>query len=426
MTSRLFKLIKSKEFLVFIIAFFIITIFQTNFITDLSASRIMTIQALIEHNTFAIDDIEFFKTIDKIYYNGHFYSSKPPFISIIGAGAYFLYRLFTGNEFGLPAYFVIKLFTVILPFSLLLLFFYKSLQWQDIPKTIRFIIPFLLGFATILFPYSVILQNHTMSTFLIFLSFYCILKNKLNGYKKYLIFLSGLFASLSVTTEFVQSSLILFVFSLYLIFTLKQKSDIKWFLLGCAPIAILYIIYNLHTNGSFLPPYANFDSLYGYEDSYWKNPTGIDAYDHPKWLYFFNILFGTHGLFIYSPILIFGFIGLYKTIKDKTNQLHDIAIMLGASIVLVIFMIGFFTYNYGGTTFGMRWLIIIYPLIMFFMATTISKIKKPQYIIILSFIIILSILLNYSGMHHKWFLTEFTINGIQMASPLLDIIRINF
>ncbi|MDP2684411.1 MAG: hypothetical protein Q8P20_05120 [bacterium] len=420
MSSKLLKLVKSKEFLVFAIAFILITFFQTNFITDLSASRIMTIEALVEHQTFAIDDIEFFKTIDKIYYNNHFYSSKPPFVSIIGAGAYFLYKLFTNSEFGLPAYFVIKLFTVILPFSLLLLFFYKSLKWQDIPKVTRFIIPFFLGFATLLFPYSVILQNHTMSAFLIFLSFYCILKNRFDGYKKYLVFLAGFFASLSVTTEFVQSSLILFIFFLYLIFSLKNKKDIKWFILGCAPVAILYILYNIHTTGSILPPYANFNSLYSYENSYWNNPTGVDAFSHPKWLYFLNMIVGTHGLLLYSPVLALGLVGLYRQIKDKKDKFHDIALMAGSAILLVILVIGFFTYNYGGTTFGMRWLIILYPLIMFFSLPVFANTKKLIPIVLLSAVIIFSVIVNYKGMHHKWTPSSFTINGIEMTSPFLD------
>lgn len=422
MKSKLSKLIQSKEFLVFITSFIIIIFFQNNFITDLSASRIMTIQALVEQKTFAINDIKFFTTIDKIYHNGNFYSSKPPFVSIIGAIAYFLYKIITGAEFSLSAYFIIKIFTVILPFSLLLTFFYKSLKWINIPEKIKFILTFSLGFATILFPYSVILQNHTMSAFLIFLSFFCILKYKFDFQKNYLLFLSGLFASLSVVTEFVQSSLILFIFFIYLFYILKKKINIKWFILGCMPIAILYIIYNIYTTGSFLPPYANFNSLYGYENSYWQNPTGIDAFNHPKALYFFNILFGTHGLFVYSPLLIFGFFGLYKIIKTKQDKLRDIALMTASSIVLVIIIIVFFTYNYGGTTLGMRWFIILYPLIMFFSATPIANIKRPIPIILLLALIIFSILLNYYGMHHKWILTTFSINGINMASPILDIL----
>ncbi|HET7376862.1 MAG TPA: hypothetical protein VFK30_09150, partial [Anaerolineae bacterium] len=51
-------------------------------------SRMATIQALVEQNTFIIDYTEFNRTGDKVFINGHYYSDKPPLLSVVAAGAY--------------------------------------------------------------------------------------------------------------------------------------------------------------------------------------------------------------------------------------------------------------------------------------------------------------------------------------------------
>ncbi len=43
------------------------------------ASRYAGMEALVEHGTFAIDDTRLVRaTVDKVQWEGHFYSSKPP------------------------------------------------------------------------------------------------------------------------------------------------------------------------------------------------------------------------------------------------------------------------------------------------------------------------------------------------------------
>ena len=47
------------------------------------SSRLATIQAVAEQNTFAIEDTEFSYTVDRVRFNGHVYSDKPPFLSFV-------------------------------------------------------------------------------------------------------------------------------------------------------------------------------------------------------------------------------------------------------------------------------------------------------------------------------------------------------
>jgi hypothetical protein len=53
-----------------------------------AASRIATVQSLVEYHTFVIDKTAFIGTGDKVFIGGHFYSDKPPMPSVLGAAVY--------------------------------------------------------------------------------------------------------------------------------------------------------------------------------------------------------------------------------------------------------------------------------------------------------------------------------------------------
>ena len=62
-------------------------------------SRWCTVWSLVERHTYQIDEIDAvpnWSTIDKVRQNGHFYSSKPPVLSTIVAGVYWVVRAVTG------------------------------------------------------------------------------------------------------------------------------------------------------------------------------------------------------------------------------------------------------------------------------------------------------------------------------------------
>ena len=62
-------------------------------------SRWETVWSLVERGTFQIDEIDArpgWSTIDKVRHNGHFYSSKPPWQSLLVAGVYWVVKQVTG------------------------------------------------------------------------------------------------------------------------------------------------------------------------------------------------------------------------------------------------------------------------------------------------------------------------------------------
>ncbi|MEW5987211.1 MAG: hypothetical protein AB1791_11295, partial [Chloroflexota bacterium] len=53
------------------------------------ASRLATIESLVERDTWTIEDSRF-ATVDRIKVGEHFYSDKPPTLSFLGAGVYYV------------------------------------------------------------------------------------------------------------------------------------------------------------------------------------------------------------------------------------------------------------------------------------------------------------------------------------------------
>src|SRR3984957_12146878 len=62
-------------------------------------SRWCTVWSLVERGTYQIDEIDAvpgWSTIDKVRQGGHYYSSKPPVLSTIVAGVYWVVRAVIG------------------------------------------------------------------------------------------------------------------------------------------------------------------------------------------------------------------------------------------------------------------------------------------------------------------------------------------
>lgn len=424
--SKIKKIINSKEFIIFIFSFFLIAVFMHPRLIDPAASRVAMIRAIVEHRTLVIDSVQDVYITDKIYKNGHFYSDKPPLPSLAGALIYFiLYHIFH-LKFSYLVYYLFSLIITGLSFALLLTLFYKLLGWFKIDEKYKILFTFSLGFATLLFPYSSGFSNHPISALLVFLSFYYLLRiNPVLKYginpalKKRFIFLSGLFASLAVATEFFQGLIFATTSFIYLLLNKESRKIFYYYILGILPIALLYIIYNLQVTGNILPPYLNL-TLYQYPDSYWLKPAGVDAFNHPKLLYLFNILVGSQGIFLYSPILLFGVWGLIKTVLDKKNVLKKEAILILSTLIIIIAFLVIATSNYSGASYGFRWFIICYPCLFFFVIALANNIQNKRFAFYFFLILFLSFLFAYMGLLTIYIDPIYNWFGIKIYFPLLD------
>jgi hypothetical protein len=425
------KIIPTILFLFFIL--FLITATTNTIGSPNDASRIATIKNLVEEKTLNINKTNY-GPYDIIKREGNFYSSKPPVLSVIGSGAYYLIYNFLNLE--LPehnfpkepntAYYLLTLFLVGIPYLLLLFYFYKTLKMFKIKVFNKILLTIGLGVGTLYLSYSTTLNNHISAGSFLFISFYYLLKIKFNhrdkNIKKY-IALSGFFVSLAAVID-LPTGLIFSVLFFFYYYLTNKKRYLTYYILALLPIILIHLFINVQITGDILPAQLH-PNFYNFENSYWNETSGADNYNDPIWLYSFNILFGSHGLFFYNPLLILSVYAIFKSIKDNTSfKKEAIMLTLGFSILFLYYTLK--VKSYGGSSYGFRWFIAIIPLIYFYI---IFLFTDKKYIEVINFFIpllIISTLISLTGAIDPWSPTSIIIGSEENFTKINSSFFVNF
>lgn len=129
----------------------------------------------------------------------------------------------------------------------------------------------------------------------------------------------------------------------------------------------LLMIYNIYIFGDVLGPYSRgiVSSLLHPTITHYNPPAGIHRLVHnPLGLRLPGILISpSRGLFVYSPFLIFGFIGLLATWRPVTNSFPHRSLFKAVLLAIVIWLLlaTFFPYWWGGYCYGPRLLSELVP-----------------------------------------------------------------
>jgi len=136
-----------------------------------------------------------------------------------------------------------------------------------------------------------------------------------------------------------------------------------WFVVGALGPLLVHVHLTIQLTGSWRPFYGR-DHIYSYPGSYWDNARDFDALNEPTWIYALQALFGHHGLFAMTPLFLLAIPGLALMIRNAPERLTGLFATVVVALTIVIY-IGFGPRNYGGTASGMRWFIILAPLLWY-------------------------------------------------------------
>lgn len=282
---------------------------------------------------------------------------------------------------------------ILLSFSACIFFLLAQKELNSTKKSLLLL--FLFSFCTLNF--SVLsrgLWQHTGSIFLITIVLYCI-----HSQRRGLLIFSALplFSSYVVRPTNLLPILIL---GLIVIYHLQRKS---FYFLGLGIIILSAFFYtNLVVFGSIYHPYYDFRKIGG-STTYLEALVG-------------NLFSPARGLFIYSPIFLFSFLGFYLKIRSKNLEKLDIALVL-------IFFLHWVSVSrnlnwWGGHSYGYRLLSDMIPfliyLCIFFLKDFDWNLKSPTlYIFILS--VFISFYINSKGAYdmnsYFWNLTPKNIDN---------------
>lgn len=339
-------------------------------------SRWCTVWSLVERGTFQIDEIRQragWDTIDLVHVDDHFYSTKPPLLTTIVAGITWCVQRVTGwNLIGQTQQvtFLVLLVVNIVPFYLSLLAWIAIVERIAKHDWTRLFAVITASFATLVTPFLMTLNNHTVATAAVMVSLFALMRiiDRAPEQTAYWPFaLCGLASAWAAVNELPAALLVA------LLLVASYRTSPGKTLVGFIPAAALPIVALMVTNiiatGSWKPFYADYGTdkyrfIIDGVPSYWMQPQGVDRNIDSPWVYFLHCTVGHHGLFSLTPIAMLALAGWAMSFRVKDTFLKQ-ALLGGAftsAIVIAFYMTRTQNYNYGGVSCALRWAIWLTPL----------------------------------------------------------------
>ncbi|MFN0021239.1 MAG: hypothetical protein ACKVP0_23570 [Pirellulaceae bacterium] len=243
------------------------------FLSANDRSRWCTIRALVDHGTYAIDDIIFdaqgnriqsWHTIDLVKHRAadgkeHYYSSKPTLLPTLLAGEYWLIKNLTGATLETRLFYVARtmlLLTNVLPLVLGLWLLARIVEKHGTTDAGRIFVMACACGGTFVTTFSITLNNHTIAAVGIIATLAAALPIWMEGRKEWRYFiLAGLSASFTAANELPALAFFAAI-AIGLFFCSWQRT-----LAGFAPFAFLIAAAAFGTNyvahGTWKTPYAH-------------------------------------------------------------------------------------------------------------------------------------------------------------------------
>ena len=378
------------------------------FLSANDRSRWLTIRSLAERGTFAIEDLAAepgWDTIDAVVHPDkdgklHLYSSKPPLLSALLAGPYWLAIRMTGWTLGDHPFLLgrIMLFLYgMLPLAIIITMSCCCIELVGETDRGRIWSAASIAFGTLLTTFAVALTNHSFAAACAATSLYCVLLITKNNARTWKLFAAaGLTAGLTAAFDLPALAWTAVVLGILAAFDRQQATRAT--LPAVLTVLLAAIGTNLIAHGTVWPPYAyrdtpnqsevspsasntgdsvnqwNPNNWYDYRfnmpngrvvESYWRSPSGIDRGEPSVTRYAFHALIGHHGIFSLTPLWLLVVPGLFIMLRRWGEGWQMLAITIFAvSIVVVVFYLTRHPWdrNYGGSTSGFRWVFWMAPL----------------------------------------------------------------
>ena len=371
------------------------------FIAGNDASRWAAIESLVDYGTASVEHSRFAANIDRVRIGGHDYSNKPPLLSLAGAAIYVgLQALFGWSLAGAGAASVLYWVTLLLvgvPSAWLVASFFAALgRFPDFGSRWRVLLTVALGAGTLLFSFSTTLNNHTVAAALIFAA--CVAALDGRG------FASGLAVGLAATVDLLPGLGLAPVFGWMLVRGGSQRA-LRRFAAGLAVCMALGAAANFATHGSLLPAKL----VPGAVDlSAQAGPSAGGVVLPQNSAYPLEILFGGHGLFAVSPVLLWGAWGLGLACRRSSPALPfgppgDVTVwrVLAGGLALQFAGHAALAGSYGGWSYGYRYLLPIQPLLLLCAPLALAASRRRSRAVFAA-VLPASVLFAALGAYHPW------------------------
>lgn len=373
------------------------------FLSGNDRSRWLTVRALVERGTFAIEDFVVepgWDTIDAVVHPDasgklHLYSSKPPLLSVLAAAPYWVLHRLTGWTLGDHPFELGRLLVAICcggAFAVFLGFAFAAVETLGTSDWGRIWTAALAACGTLLSAFAVVLTNHLPAAAAAAASLWAVLAIRTGDRRSRPLFAAaGLAAGLAAAFELPALAWLVAVL------VMLARCDLRRTLTAALPAAVLVAAAALATNhlahGTVVPAYAqraapvraaqaaateeswNPSNWYDFAirlpngrllESYWRSPKGVDRGEPSRAAYAWHALVGHHGIVSLTPawLLVVPGLALLASRRRSAGQRDLAAAIAAVSLVVIAFYLARpqADRNYGGMTSGFRWVFWLAPL----------------------------------------------------------------
>ena len=375
------------------------------FLSGNDRSRWLTIRALVEKGTFAIEDLVVepgWDTIDAVVHPDaegrvHLYSSKPPLLSVLCAGPYWALHRLTGWTLGDHPFEMGRMLLIVssvVPFAVMLFFTLRCIDAVGSSDWGRLWAAALAACGTFLTTFAVVLTNHLPAAAAAAASLWLVVAIRCRGERS-----GWSFAMAGLATALVAAFELPALAWLAAVAVILLRCDPRRTLTASLPAALVVAAAALGTNhiahGTVVPPYAhrtsgipaakvaateeswNPDNWYDYAirlpngrlvESYWRSPKGVDRGEPSRAAYAWHAIAGHHGILSLTPAWLLVIPGLALVAARRRRDAagdSDLALAIAAvSVVVILFYVlrPQPDRNYGGMSSGFRWVFWLAPL----------------------------------------------------------------
>jgi hypothetical protein len=362
------KLSRDELFL-FVIVFLSSAFFsRIDYQTSNYAARLFLTQAIVDHHTFELGFRERRLGYDWSYYNGRFYSDKPPGSSLMMIPQYVL--------LGKPADFILQRIN---PYSnmneaivawlvqITSLSLYAAMGFIGLYRIFgllelrerQFSLALFSFFGTLMFPFSTIGNGEMFTTPVVIWAFVFLLRAHSTRDFLYSGLCFGLACLTNYQTIFFAATAACFV--LYR----NRRTPALWLVFGF-PVAFSWFVLLLYDK-------VIFGSFLTFPVKYWRGGFDVPTivFELPSAAKLLDMLFlPWKGIFFYSPFLLLSVLGYLKLAR---RQPPDVALLLASSFISFFLFLAANAGWYGGNDFGFRYIVPALPFLCIGSAAWLSK-----------------------------------------------------
>lgn len=321
-----------------------------------------------------------------------YHSTKPPLLSVLIAALYALVQTLTGWTLTTQPFAVVRTILMLvnaLPFGVYLWLLARLAGRYGATEGTRLFVVAAAALATMVTPFLVTLNNHTVATFSVLFAWYAVLRTWRRAAQWGAppawrdLLAAGFFSAFAACNEMPALAFAAALFGVLAWYW--PARTFAAFLPAALIPAVAFFAANFADVGDWRPIQSNFGSpWYAYEGSHWRPPapgevkTGIDwaKLRESRAEYAFHLLLGHHGLFALEPIWIVAVAAMiagavrggrlwerFRLGPSLPDALPWFVLPLG--LLLTVVVVGFYLVqsdNYGGWTNGPRWLMWLAPI----------------------------------------------------------------